>query len=56
MPLGPGVRYRWKTMKSGEKIRLAFAPNSNKVIEVKKKGGVAHDLRSMANARMKKGK
>ena len=40
MPLGKGVRYRWKTSKSGKKARLAF--RGNKVIEVKKKGGKAH--------------
>jgi len=51
MPLGKNVRYRWKTYPSGEKVRLAFKGNA--VIEVKKKGGVAHDLRSMATARMK---
>ena len=39
MPLGPGVRYRWKKTKRG-KIRLAF--RGNKVIEFKKKGGKAH--------------
>jgi len=39
MPLGSGVRYRWKKTKSGKKIRLAF--RGNKVIEVKKKGGKA---------------
>ncbi len=53
MPLPSGTRYRWTTTKSGKKIRLAFAKNSNKVMEVKKKGGEAHDLRSMANARIK---
>lgn len=51
MPLGKGVRYRWKTTESGKKIRLAFAPGTNKVIEVKKKGGVAHDLRSKAKGK-----
>ena len=35
MPLGKGVRYRWKG-----KVRLAF--KNNKVVEVKKKGGKAH--------------
>jgi hypothetical protein len=40
MPLGKGVRYRWKTTKSGKKIRLAFRGNT--VIETKKKGGKAH--------------
>lgn len=39
MPLEGNVRYRWKTTKGGKKIRLAF--RDNKVIEVKKKGGVA---------------
>jgi hypothetical protein len=48
MPLPAGTRYRWKTEPNGAKIRLAFAAGSNKVIEVKKKGGVAHDLRSKA--------
>lgn len=37
MPLGKGIRYRWKTYPSGEKVRLAF--KGKKVIEVKKKGG-----------------
>ena len=52
MPLGPNVRYRWKTYPSGEKVRLAF--QGDKVIEVKKKGGKAHDLRSKAQARKSK--
>ena len=39
MPLGPGVRYRWKKTKRG-KERIAF--RGNKVVEVKKKGGKAH--------------
>lgn len=51
MPLPEGTRYRWTETKSGKKIRLAFAKGSNKVIEVKKKGGVAHDLRSKAKAK-----
>lgn len=38
MPLGEGIRYRWKKTKKG-KIRLAF--KGNKVVEVKKKGGKA---------------
>lgn len=42
MPLPAGTRYRWKTEPSGKKVRLAFAAGTNKVIEVKKKGGVAH--------------
>ena len=39
MPLGRGVRYRWKTYPSGKKVRLAF--KGNKVIEVKPEGGEA---------------
>lgn len=39
MPLGKGVRYRWKTTKSGKRVRLAF--KNNKVVEAKKKGGKA---------------
>jgi hypothetical protein len=39
MPLGPGVKYRWKTNKDGSKTRLAF--KGKKVIEVKPKGGKA---------------
>lgn len=35
MPLPAGTRYRFKTLKSGKKVRLAFAPGSNKVVEVK---------------------
>lgn len=49
MPLGPGVRYRWKTYPSGEKVRLAF--KGNEVIEVKKKGGKAHLLKDKAKAK-----
>ena len=52
MPLPEGTRYRW-TEKGGKKIRLAFAPGSDKVIEVKKKGGTAHDLRSKVKGKMK---
>ncbi len=33
MPLGPGVRYRVKTTKSGKRVRLAF--RGKKVIEAK---------------------
>ncbi|MHA2063815.1 MAG: hypothetical protein ACXABY_05450 [Candidatus Thorarchaeota archaeon] len=36
MPLLGNVRYRWKTLKSGKKIRLAFRGNT--VIETKKPG------------------
>jgi len=35
MPLGKGVRHRWKNG-----VRLAF--KGNKVVETKKKGGKAH--------------
>ncbi len=45
MPLPEGTRYRWKKMKSGKKIRLAFAKGSNEVIEVKKLGGKSHKLK-----------
>jgi hypothetical protein len=34
MPLGPGIRYRVKTTKSGKKVRLAF--RGNKVVEAKR--------------------
>lgn len=34
MPLGPGVKYRVKTTKSGKKIRLAFKHGT--VVEAKK--------------------
>jgi hypothetical protein len=44
MPLPEGTRYRWKKLKSGKKIRLAFTSGSNKVIEVKKEGGKAKKL------------
>lgn len=43
MPLGSGVRYRWKTTKEGKKIRLAF--KGNEVVEVKKKGGKAKKVK-----------
>ena len=39
MPLGKNVRYRWKRMKNGRMIRLAF--RGKKVVEVKPKGGKA---------------
>jgi hypothetical protein len=41
MPTPKGTRFRWKKMNDGRMIRLAFAPNSDRVIEVKKKGGKA---------------
>ena len=34
MPVPSGTRYRFKTLKSGKKVRLAFAPGG-KVVEVK---------------------
>lgn len=36
MPLSVPARYRVKTLRSGKKIRLAFAPGSGKVLEVAK--------------------
>lgn len=42
MPLGPGVRYRWKSYPSGEKVRLAF--KGSKVVEVKKQGKPAKKI------------
>lgn len=40
MPIPGGVdRYRWKTLPSGKKIRLAF--KDGKVVETKKEGGKA---------------
>jgi hypothetical protein len=36
MPTPSGTRFRVKTTSSGKKVRLAFAPGSNKVIEAKK--------------------
>ena len=39
MPLGKNVRYRWKRMKNGRMVRLAF--RGKKVVEVKAKGGKA---------------
>ena len=44
MPLGKGVRYRWKTYPSGKKVRLAFKGNT--VIEVKPKGGKAKRVKA----------
>ena len=41
MPLGKGIRYRWKK-KGGKWIRLAF--KGDEVVEVKKKGGKAHKV------------
>ena len=35
MPTPPNTRFRFKTLPNGKKIRLAFAPGSNKVIEAK---------------------
>lgn len=35
MPLPKGTRYRYRTMPSGKKVRLAFAKGSNRVLEAK---------------------
>lgn len=51
MPLGPDVKYRWKTEPNGTKIRLAFKGDT--VIEVKKKGGTAHLLKNKATEKLK---
>ena len=51
MPLGKGVRYRW-VRKGGKMIRLAF--RGNKVIEVKKKGGVAHRVNTKRKSKKRK--
>jgi hypothetical protein len=40
VPLPEGTRYRWKRFPSGKKVRLAFAPGSNKVIEAKSRSSV----------------
>jgi hypothetical protein len=40
MPLGPGVRYRWKTYPSGRKVRLAF--KNGTVVEAKSDTGKVH--------------
>jgi len=41
MPLGPGVKYRVKTTKTGKKVRLAY--RGSKVIEAKNlKTGATH--------------
>jgi hypothetical protein len=44
MPLRGRVRYRWKTYKGGKKVRLAF--RGSRVVEIKKKGGRAHKVKS----------
>lgn len=51
MPLGPGVRYRWKTYSSGKKVRLAF--KNNKVIEAKSSTGKVHTSAEFAKDRLK---
>lgn len=53
MPI-KGARYRWKTLPSGKKIRLAFV--DNKVVEVKKKGGKAKFLRKNLNRKIMRGR
>ena len=52
MPLGRGVRYRWKRMKNGRMVRLAF--RGKKVIEVKAKGGKAKRVKRKGTRRRKK--
>lgn len=47
MPLGPGVRYRWK-----DGVRLAF--RGNKVIETKKKGEQAKLVKGARESRGKR--
>jgi len=42
MPLGPDVKYRWKTNPDGTKVRLAFT--NGKVVEVKKSGKAARKV------------
>ena len=45
MPLPKGTRYRVKTTKAGEKIRLAFAKGTNRVLETKNlKSGATHRM------------
>lgn len=51
-PSGAKPRYRWKTTKSGKKIRLAFCNNT--VVEVKKKGGEAKRVDGRKKAKRKK--
>lgn len=38
------ARYRWKTLPSGKKVRLAFV--GNRVVETKPEGGKAKRVRS----------
>ena len=40
MPLPQGTKYRWKKMKSGKMVRLAFDPEGD-VIETKSRRGKA---------------
>lgn len=49
MPLGPGVRYRVKTTKSGKKVRLAF--RGTRVVEAKGPGGTHTDAEFRAERR-----
>lgn len=42
MPLGKGIRYRYKTNKNGTKTRLAF--RGSKVVEVKPQGKKARKV------------
>jgi len=53
MPLGPGVRYRVKTTKTGKKVRLAF--KGNQVIEAKNlETGATHTPEEFAADRRKR--
>lgn len=55
MPLPKGTRVRVKTTKSGEKVRLAFAKGSNKVIEAKHLGtGEVHTMSDFMRDRAKR--
>ena len=49
MPLGPDVKYRWKTNPDGSKVRLAFKGNT--VIETKPQGRQAKMARLSAQGR-----
>lgn len=50
MPLGPGVRYRWKKYSSGRKVRLAF--RGRKVVEaMSMKEVLANNIRKRKSRR-----
>jgi hypothetical protein len=50
-PVPSGTRYRFKKLASGKKVRLAFAPDSNKVLEVKSYSNVMKENRKKRGAR-----